>query len=292
MKILVTGANGQLGTEIRMIAKYDEVNDFSYVDVDNFDMTNAFDVAKWFANQGPFDVVINCAAYTAVDKAETEIKTAKLVNSVAVSILGDICRKMNARMIHISTDYVFDGQNYRPYQEDDLVNPASAYGQSKLEGELAMIQGEVPGIILRTSWLYSPYGANFVKTMLRFGKERESLNVVFDQIGSPTYAHDLAEAILQIIHHPSFQTTNWKGEIFHYSNEGVCSWYDFALEIMEKSHLSCQINPIRSEEYPLPAARPHYSVLDKKKIKSTFGIHIPHWKVSLAVCLEELKQIS
>jgi len=292
MRILVTGANGQLGTEIRMIAKFDDEHDYMYVDLDNFDMTNAFDVATWFSRQERYDVVINCAAFTAVDKAESDFRSARLANSIAVSILAEECRKMNAQLVHISTDYVFNGKSFLPYREDDPTEPASAYGKSKLAGEQALITQKIPGIIIRTSWLYSNYGNNFVKTMQKLGAERESLNVVYDQIGSPTNAQDLADAILKIIQHPLFLAGGFKSEVFHYSNEGVCSWYDFALEIMEQNNLPCKVNPIRTEEYPLPAPRPAYSVLDKQKIKTTFGIHIPHWKASLAVCMEKSKQIS
>jgi dTDP-4-dehydrorhamnose reductase len=286
MRVLVTGANGQLGTEIRMIAKYDESKDFTYVDLDNFDLTNSFDVSTWFKKQDPFQVVINCAAYTAVDKAESDYKTAKLANHIAVSILAEECKKMGAQLIHISTDYVFDGKNFLPYKESDNTNPLSAYGKSKLAGEQALIALQMPGIIIRTSWLYSNYGNNFVNTMIRLGKEREQLNVVFDQIGSPTYAKDLATAILQIIENQEFTQGKYLSEIFHFSNEGVCSWYDFAKEIMEMAQLPCKIMPIRTEEYPLPAPRPHYSVLDKHKIKTSFGLSIPHWKSSLISCLQ------
>lgn len=287
MRVLVTGANGQLGTEIRMRAKFDESKDFTYVDLDNFDLSNSFDVASWFKKQEPFHVVINCAAYTQVDKAEND-RLARVVNHISVGILAEECRKMNAQLIHISTDYVFDGKNFLPYREDDPCNPLSAYGKTKLAGEQALITQNIPGIIIRTSWLYSAYGNNFVKTMLKLGKEREELKVVFDQIGSPTYAGDLAIAILKIIENQNFINGGYHSEIFHFSNEGVCSWYDFATTIMELSGLNCRITPIRTEEYPLPAPRPHYSVLDKQKIKSVFELNIPHWKSSLLVCLRDI----
>ncbi|MDQ7042539.1 MAG: dTDP-4-dehydrorhamnose reductase, partial [Sulfurimonas sp.] len=233
--------------------------------------------------------IINCAAYTAVDKAELDEVNADKINHLAVQHLAQIAKDKNIQLIHISTDYVFDGENFKPYTEDDLTNPNGVYGKTKLDGEDAMREiNPLNSIIIRTSWVYSSFGANFVKTMLRLGKEKESLGVIFDQVGTPTYARDLAKAILDIL--PKMK--NEKVEIYNYSNEGVLSWYDFAKEIMRMAKLDCVINPIETKAYPTPAKRPHYSLLNKSKIKEEFGIIIPYWKDSLDECLRKMGERS
>ena len=271
---LVTGCNGQLGTALQTILKDQAV----YIDKDELDLTNEEDV-KYYLTNNPFDCVINCAAYTAVDKAEQDEETAHKVNALAPLYLA----KYAKRLIHVSTDYVFDGTNHKPYTEEDPTTPISVYGKTKREGEINVLTNAQTAIIIRTAWLYSPHGGNFVKTMRKLGAEKESLNVVFDQIGSPTNAYDLAEAIVKALP----QIKEGEKEIFHFSNEGVCSWYDFATEIMEQSKLNCKINPIESKDYPTPAHRPHYSVLNKNKIKQRFNIEIPHWKEGLIKCLKQ-----
>lgn len=281
--ILVTGANGQVGQEIQELsANYPYT--FFFTGKNKLDITDAIALEN-FITLHNIHTIINCAAYTAVDKAETEKKRATDINSDAVRTLATISAKNNIKLIHISTDYVFDGLGYLPYDEEHSTNPISIYGQTKREGELAILDvNPANSIIIRTSWLYSSYGANFVKTMLRLGKERESLGVVYDQIGSPTYAKDLAYTILEIIPHIS----NENVPIYHYSNEGVASWYDLAKEIMYGANLSCTINPITTLEYPTPAKRPYYSVFNKHKIKKDFGIKIPYWKDSLKACLAKI----
>jgi dTDP-4-dehydrorhamnose reductase len=230
-------------------------------------------------------VIINCAAYTAVDKAETDIENADIENRKAVKKLALISKELNIKLIHISTDYVFDGKNFKPYCEEFQTNPQGIYGKTKLDGENEMRDiNPKNSIIIRTSWVYSSFRNNFVKTMLRLGKEKEFLGVIFDQVGTPTYARDLAKAILDIIP----QIKNKKVEIYNYSNEGVLSWYDFAKEIMRMAKLNCKVNPIETFQYPTPAKRPHYSLLNKSKIKSTFNVEIPYWKDSLDECLIKL----
>lgn len=271
---LVTGCNGQLGTALQTLLKDKAV----YIDRDELDLTDAGAV-KDYLLANPFDMIINCAAYTAVDKAESDAENAHKVNALAPLYLA----KYGKRIIHISTDYVFDGTNYKPYTEKDATNPVSVYGKTKREGELNVLENADTAIIIRTAWLYSPHGGNFVKTMRKLGAERETLNVVSDQIGSPTNAYDLAEAIVAMLP----QIKEGEKEIFHFTDEGVCSWYDFATEIMEQSKLSCKVYPIASKDYPTPASRPHYSVLDKTKIKQRFNITIPHWKKGLEKCLKQ-----
>ena len=272
---LITGANGQLGTELSKL-----LPDAIRTDVDELDITRAHDVDN-FVKKYHIDTVINCAAYTAVDKAESNENLAEKINVVGPRNLAHAAQ----RVIHISTDYVFDGTGYRPYTPDDKTNPISVYGKTKLDGEMAVLYNARIPIIIRTAWLYSPYGNNFVKTMRKLGTEKESINVVADQIGSPTYAGDLADAIVKIL--PQMNKKN-RG-IYHFTNMGVCSWYDFATETMELSGLKCVVNPISSAEYPTPAKRPFYSVLDKSKIKNTFGLEIAHWKQSLKKCIEQLE---
>ena len=282
--ILVTGANGQLGSEIRELARYDKEHAFHFTDKETLDITDS-KALETFVEENNIDTIINCAAYTAVDKAEKDEANADLINHIAVKQMAKIAKEKEIKLIHISTDYVFDGTNYKPYTEEDRPNPTGIYGKTKLAGEQA-IQKIAPqnAIIIRTSWVYSSYGTNFVKTMLRLGKEREELGVIYDQIGTPTYAADLAEAILEIV--PKID--NSKTEIYHYSNEGAISWYDFAKEIMKMAKLSCQINPIETWQYPTPAKRPHYSLLNKAKIKKDFDVTIPYWKDSLSACLTKM----
>lgn len=282
IKILVTGSNGQLGSELKKLSINFPNLTFHFADIEELDITNINSINLHFENNC-YDFIINCAAYTAVDKAETEPDKALLINSEAVKHLSEIALQYKIKLIHISTDYVFDGTSYLPYTEDVRVCPVSQYGFTKLEGEKQIEKSGCEAIIIRTSWLYSSFGNNFVKTILKYSKEKPELKVVFDQIGTPTYAEDLASAILQIIISNKFEIG-----IYHFSNEGVCSWYDFALEIVNAKNINCKINPILTSEYPTPAKRPHYSVLNKNKIKSTFNIEILHWKDGLQRCLKEL----
>jgi dTDP-4-dehydrorhamnose reductase len=283
-KILVTGSKGQLGNEILFLSKGFKDYKFVFHDIDTLDLTDFEKLEKFFRAQSP-DIVINCAAYTAVDKAEEETELAYLLNAEVPEKLAYLTDKFNSYLIHISTDYVFDGRNYRPYKENDLPNPLSVYAKSKHAGEQKVLQFGNTAIV-RTSWLYSRFGNNFVKTMLRLGKERDTLHIVYDQTGTPTNASDLAAAILKLTEY-IHRNQHIQG-IFHYSNEGVCSWYDFAKEIIEYAGYSCNVLPITTDKYPLPAIRPHYAVLDKSRIKSTLGISIPHWKDSLMTCLKHL----
>lgn len=272
-KILITGANSQLGTELKKI-----LSNAVYTDVTDLDITDSRAVDTYIKANN-ITTIINCAAYTAVDNAEDNASAAYKVNVIGVENLA----KTGCKIIHISTDYVFDGQGHKPYAPEDNPAPLSVYGQSKLEGEKAVLDNASTAVIIRTAWMYSIYGNNFVKTMRRLGKEKDSINVITDQIGSPTYAADLAEAIVAIL--PQMNKRN-KG-IYHYTNEGVCSWYDFACAIMELSRFACHVHPIPSSAYPTKAARPFYSVLDKSKIKKTFNIKIPHWRESLKQCLKQ-----
>jgi len=283
--ILVTGGNGQLGSELREIApNYPDYN-FLFTDVKQLDITSHTAV-KEFIEINNINVIINCAAYTAVDKAESEPELADAINHLAVANFARLAKDKNIKLIHISTDYVFDGTNHKPYAETDVPNPKSVYGQTKLDGELAMQQiNPANAVIIRTSWVYSKFGNNFVKTMLNLYKNREEINVVADQIGSPTNAADLAEAILIIL--PQIKNENI--ELFHYSNEGICSWYDFSKVIFEIQGVLVKVNPIESKQYPTPAKRPFYSVLDKSRIKDVFQLEVPFWKDSLKSCLKTLK---
>ena len=270
---LITGCNGQLGTELQK-----RLPDAICADVDVLDITDAVAVDK-FVRENNVDLIINCAAYTAVDKAEDDIDMATKINVDGPCNLA----KTGAKIIHISTDYVFDGVGYKPYAPEDETNPVSVYGKTKRAGELAVLENASVAVVIRTAWLYSPYGNNFVKTMRRFGAEREAINVVSDQIGTPTYAGDLADVIVQIIP----QMTRENSGVYHFTNMGVCSWYDFASEIMEQSGLNCVVNPIKSSQYPTRAVRPFYSVLDKSKIQTVFNIKIDHWKKGLEKCLRQ-----
>lgn len=281
--ILVTGASGQLGSEIRELSGNYPANYF-FTDRTALDISDKQQLTSYIEDNN-IDTIINCGAYTAVDKAESDIENADKVNHLSVRYMAGIAKEKNIKLVHVSTDYVFDGKNYKPYTEDDTVAPNGVYGKTKLEGEQALQEiNPKNAIIIRTSWVYSSYGANFVKTMLRLGKEKEQLGVIFDQVGSPTYAKDLAQAILEIL--PKIENENV--EIYNYSNEGVLSWYDFAKEIMRMAKLDCKVNPIETKEYPTPATRPHYSLLNKAKIKQTFNITIPYWKDSLDECLKKL----
>jgi dTDP-4-dehydrorhamnose reductase len=283
LNILVTGSNGQLGSEIKELSSNYDYN-FFFTDRTNIDITSKDDI-KSFCEKNSINVIINCAAYTAVDKAEEDEINADLVNRKAVKKLALVCQELNIKLIHISTDYVFDGKNFKAYSEEYQTNPQGIYGKTKLDGENEMINiNPKNSIIIRTSWVYSYYGNNFVKTMLRLGREKESLTVIFDQVGTPTYAKDLAIAILDILP----QIENQKVEIYNYSNEGVLSWYDFAKEIMKMAKLDCKINPIETFQYPTPAKRPHFSLLNKAKIKKEFNIEIPYWKDGLDDCLKRL----
>ena len=281
--ILVTGSNGQVGSEIKELSSNYNYN-FFFTTRDDIDITSK-DSIKEFCQTNSINVIINCAAYTAVDKAQSDIENADLVNRKAVKKLSIVAKELDIKLIHISTDYVFDGKNFKPYVEEFQTNPQSVYGKTKLDGENEIRDiNPLNSIIIRTSWVYSYYGNNFVKTMLRLGKEKEELGVIFDQIGTPTYAKDLAKIILDIVP----QIDNQKVEIYNYSNEGVLSWYDFAKEIMKMAKLNCKINPIETYQYPTPAKRPHFSLLNKNKIKSTFNIEIPYWKDGLDDCLRRL----
>ena len=275
---LVVGANGQLGNELRLLLKQDA----AYVDRDELDITDKNAVLS-FVSPAKYQAVINCAAYTAVDKAEDEEALARKINVEGPENLA----LTGVPLIHISTDYVFDGHKCTPYTENDATNPQSAYGRTKLAGEKAVLDIADTAIIIRTAWLYSEFGNNFVKTMRRLGSERDNLNVVFDQVGTPTYAKDLAQAIVEILPQIKAGTK----AVYHFSNEGVCSWYDFAVEIMHQSGVSCRVNPIESFQYPTKAIRPFYSVLNKGKIKSDFGISIRHWQVALRECIKNMENM-
>lgn len=289
MNILVTGAYGQLGSEIKVLAENYPQFIFLFTDVDSLDITEENAVQRYFT-ENKVEAVINCAAYTAVDKAETDQELAHKINAIAPGILAAKAKLTGAKMIHISTDYVFAGSASQPYSETDEVNPQGVYGRTKLEGELKVLEKNPKAMIIRTSWLYSTFGKNFVKTMLRVGKERGELKVVFDQVGSPTYAADLASAILLILSKTKNNSEDFVPGIYHFSDEGVASWYDFALAIFELSDLKCKVNPVLSSEYPTPTKRPHYSVLNKSKIKNKFGIEIPYWRDSLEICINRLEK--
>lgn len=287
--ILVTGAYGQLGNEVRILsANYPEYN-FMFTDVDSLDITDKNELMD-FVTGNDIRYIINCAAYTAVDKAEDDVELCEKINATAVKNLGLAAAEAGAGIIHVSTDYVFDGTSCRPYSEDMPTKPCSVYGKTKLKGEKNLLKVCPNAIIIRTAWLYSPFGNNFVKTMIKLGSERESLNVIFDQVGTPTYALDLADAILKAMDQ-TIDTDHEKGGVYHFSNEGVCSWYDFTIKIHEIAGIkTCKVNPIETKDYPTKAARPHYSVLNKSKIKQTFNITIPHWEASLKECIKELSE--
>jgi dTDP-4-dehydrorhamnose reductase len=282
-KILVTGANGQLGRELQAIAPAFPQFDFLFYDRAALSIADPDAINTFFARERPA-YCINCAAYTAVDKAESEKESAFLINGDAVGYLAAACHNTSARLIHISTDYVFDGLSETPLREDDPTDPINIYGASKLEGERQALQQHPEGtLIIRTSWVYSEFGNNFVRTMIRLMKERPSINVVSDQVGSPTYAADLAAAILHIINAPSFIPG-----LYHYSNEGRISWYEFALAIREGIGSTCEVRPISTDRYPTPAKRPHFSLLDKNLIRLTYHLTIPEWRPSLVTCIGKM----
>ena len=287
-RILVTGSNGQLGSEIKELSKNNIFAEFIFTDKDDLDITNLEKLESFFEEK-KIDYVINCAAYTAVDKAEQEPEKAFLINAKAIEYLTKVCKKHQSKLIHISTDYVFNGETYLPYKEDNLTNPQSVYGKSKLKAEEIILNSNIDAIILRTSWLYSFYGYNFVKTIRKLILKHKKLNVIFDQVGTPTYAYDLAKIILEIIFKTFQNKENFKTGIYNFSNEGVCSWYDFAIEISNFLQREANILPIETKDFPTLAKRPHYSVLNKTKIKQAFDIKIPYWKDSLLLCLTKLE---
>ena len=279
MNILITGANGQLGNEMRVLSAAHPKHTYFFTDIAELDITDKAAVSA-FVTDHAIDLIVNCAAYTNVDKAEEDEATAMKINADAVAILGS----QGVKIIHISTDYVFSGDEHLPCRESDPVAPRTAYGRTKYEGEKRLLAECPDAVILRTAWLYSSFGNNFVKTMIRLGNEKEALGVVYDQIGTPTYAADLATAIFTVI-----ETPVWHPGIYHFTNEGVCSWFDFTLAIHELAGIkNCQVRPILSEEYQYRTPRPHYSVLDKSKFKKTFNIDIPHWMDGLRRCITKL----
>ena len=280
--ILITGANGQLGNEMRVVSQEQNALVYHFTDVAELDICD-IDAIERFVTEHDIHCIVNCAAYTNVNKAEEDAVLCEKLNHLAPANLAEVAARHGIGLIHVSTDYVFNGEHYLPYKEDDATCPNSVYGSTKLAGEEAIMQLCPSAVIIRTAWLYSTFGNNFVKTMLRLGSERDELGVVFDQIGTPTYARDLARAIQHII---------YKGivpGIYHYSNEGVCSWYDFTKMIFSLGGITtCSLRPLHTHEYPTPAARPHYSVLDKTKIKTTYGIEVPYWVDSLRECIAAL----
>jgi dTDP-4-dehydrorhamnose reductase len=284
--ILITGANGQLGNELKVVSRNFYGYDFIFTDIETLDLTNPIHVSDFIKKSAP-DWIINCAAYTLVDKAESEPEMAMSINALAVRNIADAINGSDCRFVHVSTDYVYDGKANVPYNENVHPNPQSAYGRSKLEGEKFALQH--PGtMVIRTSWLYSSFGNNFVKTILRHAGEKPMLRVVFDQTGSPTYAADLAEAIMFIISGVIRNHFALKAGIYNYTNEGVCTWYDFAKEIVNEAGLECVVNPVLTKDYRQTAERPAYSVMDKSKIKENYGLEIPHWRTSLKICLKLL----
>lgn len=286
-KILVTGANGQLGQSFQAVSAQYPNYQFTFAIRKDIDLNSLESIDNYF-KQKQFDLIINCAAYTAVDKAEQEVELADAINHLAVKKLAQIAKEQSSVLIHISTDYVFDGTNYRPYSETDITNPQSVYGASKLKGEQAIQAIKPKGCIIRTSWVYSEFGNNFVKTMMKLGWDRDQLGVIFDQVGSPTYAKDLAQSIMTIVQSNKLNNASTP-EIYHYSNEGVCSWYDFARQVFEIKNIDCRVNAIETKDYPTPATRPHYSLLNKAKIKQAYNLMIPYWKDSLNQCLQNLQ---
>lgn len=282
MNILVTGGNGQLGNEIRLVAK-DSSNNYIFTDVAELDITDIDAIRKMVKNQN-VNVIVNCAAYTNVDKAEDDCDMANLINNIAVENLARVTKEVNATLIHISTDYVFKGDKNTPYKEDWETDPLGVYGVTKLAGEKSIERIGCRYIIFRTSWLYSSFGKNFVRTMQELTAEKDTLKVVFDQVGTPTYANDLASIIYKVIEEGMLERQG----VYHFSNEGVCSWYDFAQEICRLCGNICDIHPCHSDEFPSKVERPHFSVLDKTKLKMTFGVKVPYWKTSLKRCIEEL----
>lgn len=282
MNILITGCNGQLGNEIQLLQAQYAQHTWLNTDVNELDITDKAAIER-FVEANEIDGIVNCAAYTAVDKAESDPQLARKLNAEAPAFLAEVVGKRGGWMVQVSTDYVFNGTKHTPYVETDEPCPNSVYGQTKLEGEQAVSKLCTNAMIIRTAWLYSEFGNNFVKTMIRLGREREQLGVIFDQVGTPTYAHDLATAIMTAI------DKGIKPGVYHFSNEGVTSWYDFTKSIHRLAGINtCQVSPLHTAEYPTPACRPAYSVLDKTKIKAAYGIEIPHWEESLAKCIAKL----
>lgn len=280
--ILITGANGQLGNEMRIVSQEQSTLVFHFTDVAELDICDIDAVERWVTEHN-IHCIVNCAAYTNVNKAEEDVALCDKLNHLAPANLATVAARHGIGLIHVSTDYVFNGKHHTPYREDDTPCPNSVYGSTKLAGEEAIMRLCPTAVIIRTAWLYSTFGNNFVKTMLRLGSERSEMGVVFDQIGTPTYARDLARAILHILHEGIVSG------IYHYSNEGVCSWYDFAKAIFDLGGIStCTLKPLHTEEYPTPAARPHFSVLDKSKIKRVYGVEVPYWVDSLRDCMAQL----
>ena len=298
MRILVTGKDGQLGRSIhKVISANSEIdndygsNEFIFVGRRELDLSNDSNINHYFNSNNKFDIIINCAAYTTVDKAEEESELANKINHLAVKKIAEIANKQEFKLIHISTDYVFDGESNKLYTETDITNPINVYGKTKLAGEKALQDiMSTDAIIIRTSWVYSEYGNNFVKTMLRLGKERNELSVVSDQIGSPTYATDLAKAILGIINNKDYQDKNQSTQVCHYSNEGEISWYEFAKEIFKLAEVDCKVSPITTEQYPTPARRPMNTIMDKNEITKAFSVDTPDWKKSLNTCMTILRE--
>ena len=282
-RILVTGANGQLGSEMQKLGAVSPC-EYIFTDVAELDITNK-QAVEGFVQQNNINIIINCAAYTNVDKAEDDEATAELINATAVRNLAEVMKAVDGTLFHVSTDYVFGSEGNTPRTEDMPTNPLGVYGRTKLRGEQAIAEVGAKALIFRTAWLYSEYGNNFLKTMLRLTKEKEALNVVFDQVGTPTYAGDLALAIFSIIEGDKYAGNEG---IYHFSNEGVCSWYDFAQEIATAMRHECRLVPCHSSEFPSKVTRPPYSVLDKTKIKQTFGVEIPHWRDSMIYCLKRI----
>lgn len=282
MNILITGCNGQLGNEMQLLEKENPQHQYFNTDVAQLDITNPEAIEEFVSNNA-IDIIVNCAAFTAVDKAESSQELCHLLNAKAPEYLAAAVAKRGGYLVQVSTDYVFDGTNHTPYTEDEATCPNSVYGSTKLEGEKLAMAACANTMIIRTAWLYSTFGNNFVKTMIRLGQEEPELGVIFDQIGTPTYAGDLAAAIMAAINHGIVPG------IYHFSNEGVISWYDFTKAIHRIAGItSCHVKPLHTAEYPTPAARPHYSVLDKTKIKQTYGIEIPYWEESLEKCVAKL----
>lgn len=283
MNILVTGANGQLGNEMQVLARENLQHTYFFTDVQELDICDEQAVYA-YVSEHKIDIIVNCAAYTAVDKAEDNVELCDKLNNIAPGYLARAAQANGAAMIQVSTDYVFDGTAHIPYTEEEPTCPASVYGSTKLAGEQNVMDHCEKAMVIRTAWLYSIYGNNFVKTMIRLGQERDSLGVIFDQIGTPTYANDLAQAIFAAINKGVVRG------IYHFSDEGVCSWYDFTIAIHRMAGIaSCKVKPLHTADYPAKAPRPHYSVLDKTKIKDTFGIEIPHWEESLKRCINQLR---
>lgn len=290
MKVLVLGMFGQLGLSLKkLVATTDVKNDYSFIGREQLDLTKSAEIYNYFKICN-FDVIINCSAYTNVDKAEDERVIAKAVNSIAIDILAKLSAIHNLKLIHISTDHVFDGKLNRPYIETDKTNPLNFYGKTKLEGENAIIKNlPLNGLIIRTSWLYSEYRTNFVKTMLNLGMAKKELNVVEDQYSTPTFCSDLSHLLIKIVEDIDFQKNNFKTQIFHYSNNGLCSWYDFSRKIFELAEIDCKVNPIKANDYYRTAEIPKNTLLSKDKIINTFNIKIPDWEDSLRNCIDNLK---